>query len=178
MSAALYAVFFFLSYLVAVPSFTILYLPVILLGVFPVWFGLPGLFGSLIGAAIGGLLVENLGFLAWIEVVTTLTIYGLNWVLTPRDVAEGKPKKLVLLLVVYALTLFVSTSFILWQFTVFGLFSADAALVFLLPTFAINYLIEAAICPVLLKTVSPRLKIWGVYAGNFWEWRNQRKGKV
>jgi hypothetical protein len=42
MSAALYAVFFFLSYLVAVPSFTILYLPIILLGVFPLWFGLPG----------------------------------------------------------------------------------------------------------------------------------------
>jgi hypothetical protein len=178
MSAALYAVFFFLSYLVAVPSFTILYLPVILLGVFPVWFGLPGLFGSLIGAAIGGLLVENLGFLAWIEVVTTLIIYGLNWVLIPRDVVERKPKKLVLLLVVYALTLFVGTSYILWQFTVFGLFSADAALVFLLPTFAINYVIEAVICPVLIKTVSSRLKIWGVYAGNFWEWRNERKGRV
>jgi len=59
-SAALYAVFFFLSYLISVPTFTILYLPVILLGVFPVWFGLSGLFGSMIGAVIGGLFVENL----------------------------------------------------------------------------------------------------------------------
>ncbi len=74
-SGALYAVFFFLSYLIAVPSFTILYLPIVLLGVFPIWFGLPGLLGSMIGAVIGGLFVENLGFFAWIEIVTTLIIY-------------------------------------------------------------------------------------------------------
>jgi hypothetical protein len=30
---------------------------------------------------------------------------------------------------------------------------------------------EAAICTVLIKTVSSRLKIWGVYTGDFWEWR-------
>jgi len=92
-TAALYAVFFFLSYLVAVPNFTILYLPIILLGVFPLWFGLPGLVGSMIGAVIGGLFVENLGFLVWIELVTTLIIYGLNWVLIPRNAFEGKVKK-------------------------------------------------------------------------------------
>src|SRR5512136_856214 len=121
-SGALYAVFFFLSYLIAVPSFTILYLPIILLGVFPVWFGLPGLLGSMIGAVIGGLFVENLGFLAWIELVTTLIIYVLNWVLMPRDSGDWfKVKRNVLLLGVYALTLFVGTSYILWQFSVVSL---------------------------------------------------------
>jgi hypothetical protein len=172
-SASLYAVFFFLSYLVAVPSFTVLYLPIILLGVFPLWFGPTGLVGSMIGAVIGGLFVENLGFLAWIELVTALIIYSLNWMLIPQNAFDEKVKKNLLLLCVYAFTLFVGTSYILWQFTALGLFTAEAALVILLPTFALNYVIEAVICPVLIRIVSPKLKIWGVYSGNFWEWRRK-----
>src|SRR4030042_2309097 len=89
-AAALYAVFFFLSGLVAVPQFTILYLPIILLGVFPLWFGLSGLFGSMIGAFIGGFFVEGLGFLWWIESVTTFIIYSLNWVLLPQKATGGR----------------------------------------------------------------------------------------
>jgi hypothetical protein len=172
-SASLYAIFFFLSYLIAVPSFTILYLPIILLGVFPLWFGPTGLVGSMIGAVIGGLFVENLGFLAWIELVTTLIIYGLNWILIPQNASDGKVKKNLLLLCVYAFTLFLGTSYILWQFTAVGLFTAEAALVILLPTFGLNYVIEAVICPILIRIVSPKLKIWGVYSGNFWEWRRK-----
>jgi hypothetical protein len=67
MTAALYTVFFFLSGLMAVPKFTLLYLPIILLGVFPLWFGLSGLTGSVIGAFIGGFFVEGLGLLAWVD---------------------------------------------------------------------------------------------------------------
>jgi hypothetical protein len=177
-SGAVYAVFFFLSYLIAVPSFTILYLPIILLGVFPVWFGLPGLFGSMIGAVVGGLVVENLGFLAWIELVTTLIIYVLNWVLMPSKAAEGGPeKKLALLFGVYGLTLFAGTSYILWQFTVVGLLPVEVAWALLLPTFALNYVIEAVVCPILLRTMSMRLRNWGVYVGNFWEWRKRPNAK-
>ena len=129
----------------------------------------------MIGAVIGGLFVENLGFLAWIELVTTLIIYSLNWVLMPMYAAEGRSRKrLALLLGVYAVTLFVGTGYILWQFTAVDLFTADAALLVLLPTFALNYAIEVVMCPVLLRTVSPRLRIWGVYVGNFWEWRRKR----
>jgi hypothetical protein len=172
-SAAVYAVFFFLSYLIAMPNFTILYLPIILLGVFPLWFGVPGLVGSMIGAVIGGLFVENLGFLAWIEAVTTFIIYSLNWLLIPRNSAEGNVKKNMLLLGVYALTLFLGTSYILWQFTVVGLFAPEAALTVLLPTFTLNYVIMVVICPILLRTVSPKFKSWGIYSGNFWEWRKK-----
>ncbi len=171
-SGALYAVFFFLSYLIAVPSFTILYLPIVLLGVFPVWFGLPGLLGSMIGAVIGGLFVENLGFFAWIEIVTTLIIYGLNWVLMPSKVFEGSSRrKPFMLLGVYAATLFLGTSYILWQFTLVGLLPAEAALALLLPTFGLNYIIEVVVCPILLRTMSARLSNWGVYTGTFSEWR-------
>src|SRR3972149_7690278 len=121
-AAALYAVFFFLSGLIAVPQFTILYLPIILLGVFPLWFGLSGLFGSMIGAFIGGFFVEGLGFLGWIESVTTFIIYSLNWVLIPQKATEVRTKRnLFLLLSVYVITLFVGTSYILWQFTILGL---------------------------------------------------------
>jgi len=178
-SGAVYAVFFFLSYLIAVPSFTILYLPIILLGVFPLWFGLPGLLGSMIGAVVGGLFVENLGFLAWIELVTTLIIYVLNWVLMPSKAAEegSSRKKLGLLLSVYAFTLFVGTSYILWQFTLVGLLPVDAAWVLLVPTFALNYIIEVVVCPILIRTMSARLRSWGVYAGNFWEWRKRPNAK-
>jgi hypothetical protein len=175
MSAALYAVFFFLSYLAGVPSFVVLYLPIILLGVFPVWFGLPGLVGGMVGAVVGGVFVEGLGFFAWIEAVTTFIIYVLNWVLMPRDAVEGKLKKLVLLLGVDAFTLFVGTTYILWQLSVVGIFPMEYALFILLPpTFALNYVIMAVVCPVLLRSVSPRLKAWGVYLGNFWEWRRKR----
>src|SRR3972149_9170125 len=113
-SAALYAVFFFLSGLIAVPNFTILYLPIILLGVFPLWFGLSGLAGSMIGAFIGGFFVEGLGFLAWIESVTTFIIYSLNWILSPQKITQEKTKmNFGLLLVAYALTLFIGTSYVL-----------------------------------------------------------------
>jgi hypothetical protein len=175
-SAALYAVFFLLSYLIAVPNFTILYLPIILLGVFPIWFGLSGLTGSMIGAVIGGLFVENLGFFAWIEIVTTFIIYTLNWFLTPKNAAQVTiKKKLFVLLGVYALTLFLGTSYILWQFTFVGLIPAETALILLLPTFTLNYVIEAVVCPALIRTLSPKLKSWGIYSGNFWEWWKQHK---
>src|SRR3989337_4006824 len=89
-AAALYAVFFFLSYAIAVPNFTVLYLPIILLGVFPLWFGWGGLIGSMIGAYIGGVYVENLPpHLAWVEITTALLIYSINWLLITRKPAEG-----------------------------------------------------------------------------------------
>jgi hypothetical protein len=175
-SAALYALFFFLSTLIAVPRFTILYLPVILLGVFPSWFGISGLAGSMIGAFLGGYFAEGLGPFAWIESVTTIIIYILNWLLIPKRAAQGKnAKNLIVLLVIYAVTLFIGTSYILWQFTALGLLEAGAAEIILLPTFVLNIIIEAIVCPVLIKSVSPKLKIMGLYYGNFWEWRNMIK---
>jgi hypothetical protein len=173
-SAALYAVFFFLSGLIAVPSFTILYLPIILLGVFPLWFGLSGLAGSMIGALIGGFFIEGLGFFAWIESITTLIIYFLNWVLIPQKATEGdKKRNLLVLSGVYALTLFVGTSYILWQLTVLGVISAPAAEILLLPTFGLNLAIELIVCPILIRTLTPRLRSWGIYSGNFKDWLSQ-----
>ncbi len=59
MSAALYAVLFIVSKLVpGLPNFAVLYLPVVLLGVFPIWFSCNGLVGSMIGAYIGGVYAE------------------------------------------------------------------------------------------------------------------------
>ena len=172
-TAALYSVFFFLSGLIAVPKFTLLYLPIILLGVFPIWFGLSGLTGSMIGAFIGGFFVEGLGVFAWIESVTALIIYSLNWVLIPQKVAEEKTKRnLFLLIGVYALTLFAGTSYILWQFTILGLLPVELAEIVLLPTFGLNLAIESVICPVLIKTVSPKLRSMGIYTGTFKEWRS------
>ena len=172
-TAALYSVFFFLSGLIAVPKFTLLYLPIILLGVFPIWFGLSGLTGSMIGAFIGGFFVEGLGVLAWIESVTAFIIYSLNWVLIPQKVAEEKTKRnLFLLIGVYAITLFAGTSYILWQFTILGLLPMELAEIVLLPTFGLNLAIESVICPVLIKTVSPKLRSMGIYTGTFKEWRS------
>ncbi len=173
-SAALYAVFFFLSKLVALPTFTILYMPIILLAVFPIWFGWSGLIGSMIGAIIGGAFVEGLGLLAWIEAVTTLIIYGLNWLLTPQRASEAKTKRdLLLLLTVYAMTLLAGTGYILWQFAFFGLFSLNEALIILMPTFAVNFVIEAIIGPILLRALSSRMKNWGLFTGTLSAWRNR-----
>src|SRR4030067_3270878 len=135
-SAALYAVFFFLSYTIAVPNFTVLYLPIILLGVFPLWFGWSGLIGSMIGAYIGGVFVEGLPLhIAWAESVTTLIIFGLNWLLIPKISTEARTKKGVFLLsAVYAVTLFVGTSYILWQLSILGMFPISVAEATLLPT--------------------------------------------
>lgn len=176
MTAALYAIFFLLSYMIAVPNFTVLYLPIILLGVFPLWFGWSGLFGCMIGAFIGGVYVEGLPlYLAWIEITTAVLIYGLNWLLIPKMAAEAKTRKgIIILSSIYALTLFAGTSAILWQFAEVGLFPTALAWTFLLPTFALNLPIVLITCPALIRAVSPKLKTWGMYSGNFSEWRTIR----
>ena len=176
MSAALYAVFFFLSYSVTMPSFTLLYLPIILLGVFPLWFGWSGLAGCLIGAYIGGVFVEGLPLhFAWAESVTALLIFGLNWILIPRSASEAKSKRsLILLSAVYALTLFVGTSYVLWQLSVLGVFPLDFAEAFLLPTFLLNLPIVIITCPALIRAISPKLRAWGIYSGNLKEWLSNR----
>ena len=176
-SAALYAIFFFLSGLIAVPNFTFLYLPIVLLGVFPIWFGWDGLVGSVIGAFIGGVFVEGLPLhIAWVEVTTTLILYGLNWLLIPQKATEARTKmSLFLLSVIYAATLFIGTAAILWQFAIVGLFSAELAQAFLLPTFALNLPIALITCPPLIRAISPKLKSWGMYSGSFKEWRRSVK---
>lgn len=170
-SAALYATFFFLSSLVAVPNFTFLYLPIILLGVFPIWFGWNGLVGSMIGAFIGGVFVENLPLhFAWVEITTTFIIYSLNWLLIPQKATAARTKmSFFLLSVTYAVTLFVGTCAILGQFALLGLFPAEVAQAFLLPTFALNLPIALVTCPPLIRAVSPKLKSWGMHSGNFKE---------
>lgn len=175
-TAALYATFFLLSFSIAVPNFTLLYLPIILLGVFPLWFGWSGLVGSMIGAFIGGFYVEALPLhLAWVEITTVLVIYSLNWLLIPKMAAGANTKKgMVILSVVYATSLLLGTSFILWQFTAVGLFVPEFAWPLLPGTFALNLPFAVIACPALIRAVSPKLKIWGMYSGNFAEWRSSR----
>lgn len=176
-TAALYAVLFTLSYSVTLPNFTLLYLPIILLGVFPIWFGWSGLVGSTIGAFIAGVFVENLGYYAWVEAVTTLIIYGLNWLLITRKAIEAKTKAgLALLFGVYALTLFIGLGYILWQETFFPpLFTVEGAIAILLPTFALNFVIVVVTCPALIRTLTPKIRNWGIYSGTFSEWRSKKK---
>jgi hypothetical protein len=175
-TAALYAVFFFLSFATPIPNFTVLYLPIILLGVFPLWFGWSGLVGSMIGAFIGGVYVEALPLhFAWIEITTAIIIYSLNWLLIPKMAAGANTKKgLAVLSCIYALSLFVGTVAILWQFQAVGLITTELAW-FLLPgTFALNLPIALIACPALIRAVSPKLLNWGMYTGNFADWRNRR----
>jgi len=184
MVAAIYAILFYGSAPGMLPGFTLLYLPVILLGVFPIWFGWSGLAGCMIGAFIGGLYVEGVPpYAAWVESVTALIIFSLNWLLIPRRAVDIKSKRnLILLIVPYAFTLFIGTSYILWQYTylfnigimtfpVLGSFSFGIVLA---ATFGLNFVIQIAVCPALLRTVTPRLKSWGVYSGTFGEWRRLR----
>jgi hypothetical protein len=179
-TAALFASFFALSWTVTLPGFTLLYLPIILLGVFPIWFGKSGLIGSMIGAVIGGVFIENLGYNAWVEALTALIIYGLNWLLISRSAAEAKTKVGVAqLLGVYALTLFAGLGYILWQETWLPpLFSPESAIAVLVPTFALNYVISAAVCPALIRTLNSKMRNWGMSTGTFWEWRARRSPKT
>ncbi len=179
-TAALYTVFFFLSFAIGVPTFTVLFLPIILLGVFPLWFGWSGLVGSMIGAFIGGVYVEGLPlYLAWVEITTAIVIYGLNWLLIPKSAAEAKTTKgIIILSSVYALTLFVGTCFILWQFSAVGLFPAEVAWPLLPGTFTLNLPIVLIASPALIRAVSPKLKSWAMYSGNFTEWRTRSKKTI
>ncbi len=187
MVAAIYAILFYGSAPGMLPGFTLLYLPVILLGVFPVWFGWSGLAGCMIGAFIGGVYVEQVPpYAAWVESVTALIIFSLNWLLIPRNAVSSKQKRnFILLVAIYALTLFIGTAYILWQYTYlfnigvlgFSLIGNFSFVVVLLATFALNFVIQLAVCPALLRTVTPRLKCWGVYSGTFAEWRNRRATK-
>jgi len=184
MVAALYAILFFGSSAAMLPGFTLLYLPVILLGVFPVWFGWSGLAGSMIGAFIGGVYVEQVPpYAAWVESVTALIIFVLNWMFLPRNAANSSARKNILLvMIVYAITLFVGTTYILWQYTylfsigilttnILGGFSFAIVLV---STYLLNLTIQIIACPPLLKSITPKLKSWGVYSGSFAEWRSLR----
>jgi hypothetical protein len=74
------------------------------------------------------------------------------------------------------LTLFSGTFTILWQFALLGLFPVEVAQSFLLPTFAFNLPIALVTCTPLIRAVSPKLESWGMYSGNFREWR--RSGKT
>ena len=162
MTTALYIVFFFLSYSVTLPNFTLLYLPIILLGVFPMWFGWSGLVGAMLGGFIGGAFVEGLGFLGVFESVVALIIYLINWTLIPKKAAEdGDKLNLFALLGVLTVSLLAGTSYILWQYTI---------LPQLLPIVLIT-------CPLLIRTVSPKLRTWGMYSGNFAEWRSRKSTK-
>lgn len=174
MTAALYTVFFFISYMVTLPNFTLLYLPIILLGVFPIWFGWSGLAGAMIGAFIGGAFVEGLGFLGVFESVVALIIYVINWLLIPRRAAEdGNKKTFLILMAVYDLSLLAGTGYILWQYTILPhLFTIAEAEAILVPTFALNLPIVLVACPALIRTISPKLRLWGMYSGNFAEWRS------
>jgi len=182
--ASLYAILFYGSAIGMLPGFTLLYLPVILLGVLPVWFGWPGLAGSMIGAFIGGLYVEGVPpYAAWVESVTALIIFGLNWLLIPRNANETKTRKnLITLMAIYAVTLFIGTAYILWQYVYlfnigilpFNFIGSFSFAIVLASTYSLNLIIQLAVCPALLRTVTPKLKSWGVYSGNFSEWRSIR----
>ena len=171
-TAALYTVFFFLSYSITLPNFTLLYLPIILLGVFPVWFGWSGLIGCMIGAFIGGAFVEGLGFLGIFESVCALIIYLINWTLIPKGAAETNSKgKLAVMLAVLGVSLAAGTSYILCQYTILPqLFTADVAFAVWVPTFLLNLPIVLIACPALIRTISPKMRTWGMYTGNFREW--------
>jgi hypothetical protein len=184
MVAAIYAILFYGSAPGMLPGFTLLYLPVILLGVFPIWFGWSGLAGCMIGAFIGGVYVEGVApYVAWVESITALIIFGLNWLLIPKNAAAVKSKRnFILLFAVYAITLFIGTAYILWQYTYlfnigvmsFPILGAFSFGIVLAATFGLNFIIQLAVCPALLRTVTPRLKGWGVYSGNFAEWRSRK----
>jgi hypothetical protein len=184
MVAAIYAILFYGSAPGMLPGFTLIYLPAILLGVFPIWFGWSGLAGCMIGAFIGGVYVEQVPpYAAWVESVTALIIFGLNWLLIPRNVVGGKSKRSFLFLIaVLAVTLFIGTAYILWQYTYlfsigilsFSIIGEFSFGIVLAATFALNFVIQLAVCPALLRTVTPRLKGWGVYSGSFAEWRSHR----
>jgi hypothetical protein len=176
-TAALYTVFFFLSYSITLPNFTLLYLPIILLGVFPIWFGWSGLIGCMIGAFIGGAFVEGLGFLGVFESVCALIIYLINWTMIPKGAAEGNSKgKLAAMLAVLGVSLAAGTSYILYQYTILPqLFTADIAFTIWVPTFLLNLPIVLIACPALIRTISPKMRTWGMYAGSFREWLARRK---
>ena len=115
-----------------------------------------------------------MGYFAWIESATTLIIYGLNWLLISERAAKAETKKDVLLLLgAYAVTLLIGTIFVLWQLTFAEFIPPGVAEALLLPTFGLNLVIEAIVCPFLLRSVSPRLRSWGAYSGTFWEWRRK-----
>ena len=74
--------------------------------------------------------------------------------------------------------IFVGTVAILWQFTLVGLLPAEIAWPLLPGTFALNLPIALIACPALIRAVSPKLRTWGMYSGNFAEWRSRRTTKL
>jgi membrane-associated HD superfamily phosphohydrolase len=130
----------------------------------------------MIGGFIGGAFVESLGFLGIFESVVALIIYLINWTLIPKKAAENANKRnLATYLGVLTVSLLAGTSYILYQYTILPqLFPLDVAFTILIPTFLLNLPIAMIACPALIRTISPKLRTWGMYTGNFAEWRSKK----
>jgi membrane-associated HD superfamily phosphohydrolase len=130
----------------------------------------------MIGGFVGGAFSEGLGVLGIFESVVALLIYMINWVFIPKKAAEdGNKTRIAALLGLYTVSLLVGTAYIVWQYTVFpALFPPESWLTITLTTFALNIPIVLIACPALIKAISPKMRIWGLYVGNFAEWRSSR----
>lgn len=161
------------------PIYAILYLPVILLGVFPFWFGWGGLAGCMIGANMAGIFIMGMGFFSIFESVTVLIMYSLIWLLAPQKATERGKKNTICLICVYMVSLFLGTSFHNLIFASFiAFFTLDWAFTLIFSSFVLNIAIELAICPVLIRTLSPRLRCWGIYSSTFSEWRSRTRRQL
>ncbi len=96
MIAALYAIFFYgILSKICYQDFTLLYLPVILLGVFPLWFGWSGLAGCYDWRFYwrrlrrGGTSLCCMGR----NQLPPNYLHGLNWLLMPQERCRRKDKK-------------------------------------------------------------------------------------
>jgi hypothetical protein len=171
-SAALFVCLEYLSGLS--PLRIITFLPIVILGVLPFWFGWSGLVGSMIGCLAGGFFMGITPF-TLLEVFTVLIIYGLNWLLVPRvsDITKNRAKKLFF---AYATSLFLGS---IYHWITFAFFFSPLSLQWyfylLFVSLFLNLTIEIAICPILAKRLNGWLKYWGITPSNFSEWRCERK---
>ena len=176
LSAALYFVLLFInSYL---PANILVHIPIFLLGVLPLWFGWSGLVGCMIGYWVSGLYFVGIGPFIILEPFTVPIGYGLVWLLAPKNVADLNKKKLCYLACVYAVSLLLGGLYHAFLYASFITYSTmELALVLLFTSFILNFAVVMTVCPVLIRTLTPRLAGWGIHPSSFRELRSRKNTK-
>jgi hypothetical protein len=180
-TTAIYTVFMGLSAVfVATPGIQLLYFPIIWWLVFPVWFGIPGVLGVLIGSFLGNFFFKGLGFLGGWEAIIMAAFAVIFWLLTPAGASElKKTRHLLIIEILGFVSCFVALGLILAGDAVLGIIPWMVAFeLSMLPGFPMGIWFPTSLftgilflvaTPVLLRAATGAIKRAGIYYGSYAE---------
>lgn len=177
MAAAIFAItMIFVAPFTIVPGAIIFYIPSAWQLLWPIWFGIPGSFGILIGNFIGSQFKGLYGPAAFIEAIGNCLSGLIPYYMIRKGTSDLKSIRDYILLFMFflpgkAIGTLITTS----GYALFGIMSWQTAIFFVYPSYMIFDLIwQFTFGVLLLKTITPRLKQIGIYYGVYAEDKSKK----